>query len=75
MKQQCRNEWCDNYLTDTDEEDGACQPCETERQKTAAYYARLYRAEKHYTREDIIDSLSDPTERNKQSILIERLGL
>ena len=52
-----------------------CVHCLTEQQRTQDYWRAQYLREHHPTREEIEDCYSDPTERSKRDILIERLGL
>jgi hypothetical protein len=49
-----------------------CPDCEAEYQRQKAYYGSLYRGQQAYTREEIQDSLSDPTEYAKRTALLER---
>jgi hypothetical protein len=53
--------------------DGECPVCLEEMKKQQAYYGALYRAEHRYTREEIMDAYSDPTERAKRTRLLENL--
>jgi len=54
--------------------DGECPVCLEDMRKQQAYYGALYARGHHYSREEILDSLSDPSERNKRDILLERLS-
>ena len=64
-------EYCDTLL----DQDGDCAKCTAEMERQQSFYGALYRAESHYTREEIEDSLSDSTETTKRKLLLERLGL
>lgn len=63
---------CDNTIS-AEREGELCAPCETERQKTAAYYERMYRASKNdLPIEDVLDAYSDPTDRSKRERMLNR---
>lgn len=57
---------CDNTIP-CEREGELCDPCEAARQKTVAYYERLYRASKSdLSKDEILDAYSDPTAYQKR---------
>jgi len=54
--------------------DGECQVCLEDMKKQQAYYGAMYARDQRYSREEIMDAYSDPSERNKRDILLERLS-
>jgi hypothetical protein len=51
-----------------------CPGCLKREAETEAYWGALYAREQRYTREEVEDSLSDPTEYAKREISLSRLG-
>lgn len=71
----CRaNEYgCDNTIPD-EREGELCDTCEAARQKTAAYYERMYRASKSdLSKDKILDAYSDPTDYQKRARMEQEL--
>ena len=64
MTAHCANNEYGCDATIPDEREGErCDDCEQEQQATAAYYKALYDATpKPYTREEVMDAYSHPTE-------------
>lgn len=75
MIEFCKNEWCDRSLTESDEEDGQCAHCAAEQAKAAAYWRKQYDREPRYTREEIDDVYSGPTDEHKREVMFHELGL
>lgn len=65
----CRNHRyeCDNKV---EEEGELCAPCADEHARQVARNEPRYRAQRHYTHEEILDAYSHPTEFHKLTSLL-----
>ena len=64
------SDYCDLPLN----EDGECEPCTADPEEKQEYYRTLYAAESHYSREELADAYSHPSDRHKLLSLTKELN-